>query len=70
MRWSKLCDDTAEADLSHGMKPKIGVMVSCSEPIGDYARATARELGEAIRAPGYALTAAALRQSIAGKERA
>ena len=60
MRWSKLCDDTAEADPSHGLKPEIG----------DYARATARELGEAIRAPGYALTAAALRQSIAGKERA
>ena len=60
MRWSKLCDDTAEADPFHRMKPKIG----------DYARAPARELGEALRAPGYALTAAALRESIAGKERA
>lgn len=30
------------------MKPKIGVMGSCSEPISDYARATAYELGQAI----------------------
>ncbi|HLB23189.1 MAG TPA: hypothetical protein VJP07_03780 [Dehalococcoidia bacterium] len=30
------------------MKPKIGVMGSCSEPIRDYARRKAYELGEAI----------------------
>lgn len=30
------------------MKPKIGVMGSCSEPISDYARRRAYELGEAI----------------------
>jgi len=30
------------------MKPKIGVMGSCGEPIRDYARRKAYELGEAI----------------------
>ncbi len=35
-------------DPFHGMKPKIGVMGSCSEPISKQARAAARSLGEAI----------------------
>ena len=48
MRWWKLSGVTAEADPFHGMKPKIGVMGSCSEPISDYARRRAYELGEAI----------------------
>ena len=43
-----MCDDTAVADPFHGMMPKIGVMGSCSEPISDYARRKAYELGEAI----------------------
>lgn len=55
MRWSKLCDATAGADPFHGMKPKIGVMGSCSEPISDYARVRARELGEAIGRAGCVL---------------
>lgn len=37
------------------MKPKIGVMGSCGEPISDHARAMARKLGESIGAAGYAL---------------
>jgi len=37
------------------MKPKIGVMGSCSEPISDYARVRARELGEAIGRAGCVL---------------
>lgn len=48
MRWWKLYDDTAGADPFHGMRPKIGVMGSCSEPISAYARRRAYELGEAI----------------------
>lgn len=50
-----MCDVTAEADAFHGMKPKIGVMGSCSEPIDEHARAMARTLGESIGAAGYAL---------------
>lgn len=37
------------------MKPKIGVMGSCTEPLSDYARVKARELGEAIAVLGCAL---------------
>lgn len=37
------------------MKPKIGVMGSCSEPISDFARTKARELGEAIAVADCAL---------------
>jgi len=55
MRWWKLSDATAGADPFHGMKPKIGVMGSCGEPISDHARAMARKLGESIGAAGYAL---------------
>ena len=50
MRWWKLSDVTAGADPFHGMRPKIGVMGSCSEPISDYARRKAFALGEAIAA--------------------
>lgn len=41
------------------MKPKIGVMGSCGEPISAFARERARELGEAIGAAGYALVTGA-----------
>jgi uncharacterized protein (TIGR00725 family) len=37
------------------MKPKIGVMGSCSEPISEYSRAKAYQLGEAIGRAGYVL---------------
>lgn len=37
------------------MKPKIGVVGSCGEPISDHARAMARKRGESIGAAGYAL---------------
>ncbi len=37
------------------MKPKIGVMGSCSEPISEFARSKATELGAAIARSDYVL---------------
>lgn len=39
---------TLPVDPFHGMKPKIGVMGTCQEPIGRQAMSAARELGEVI----------------------
>lgn len=52
MRLWNLCGDTTEADPFHGLRPKIGVMGSCSEPISQHAKLKARALGEAIALAG------------------
>lgn len=43
------------ADPFHGMKPKIGVMGTCSGPIDEHVSAKARQLGEAVARAGCIL---------------
>lgn len=50
-----MSDVTAGADPFHGMKPKVGVMGSCSEPMSPHARRKAYELGAAVAQSGSVL---------------